>query len=269
MSYDVALWRGDLSTVDKQSVMQVFDRDDAEGARLREDFLSGPTGRARLLGADDDWSVQGAALVLHLSTHGDVERRLAAIVDHAHERGLNVYDLSGEDFYTPYPDGSTYGDRLDVTTLDIDALYRAFLRKNLAPRLRQVGFRGSGEVFRLRPGGQGWLGATHALVAFQKSWEEGECQLFQIHASSFTEGEWRSAQNEFPHLAKAKPSGRMIFPGIGHYADLASPDGGYRWGVCFGDDLDQLAEEVLARMEEHLKPFFEEVRQAEPPQHHQ
>jgi hypothetical protein len=106
-------------------------------------------------------------------------------------------------------------------------LYAEMLRTEIAPRLRALGFKGSGSSYVL-PTDDRWL-----IVAFQKdSYSRADCVRFTVNLTVANKRAWAEARIETPSLP-LRPSGNAHYIEAEHVVirlgNLMPPDGQDRW----------------------------------------
>ena len=125
------------------------------------------------------------------------------------------------------------------------------LREQVAPRLRELGFKGSGQAYTL-PSDTHW-----AIMGFQKSkWSDAESLEFTANVTVAERAKWEEERQARPYLP-AKPSPNT------HYGDYIwqerigtlRPTGGDQWWrVRAGMKTDALAADVVAAVRDYALP---------------
>jgi hypothetical protein len=137
------------------------------------------------------------------------------------------------------------------------------LRTQVAPVLRQMGFRGSGGRFHL-PNERG----DHALVGFQKHSSDGGqvCQL-TVNVSFNTHDAWEQFRAQEPELS-AKPTAQDEAPGgwqerVGYLLD---PPHDHWWTIRSEEDVEAVADHVTAILRSAVVPqLMARLAQIQPP----
>jgi Domain of unknown function (DUF4304) len=133
-------------------------------------------------------------------------------------------------------------------------VFRVMMREQVAPALRELGFRGSGQSFTL-PSDEYW-----ALVGFQKSdSSSARAVKFTVNVQVAPKEEWAKAAREKPWLG-SRPSpnvvGASYVPGgWSERIGLLLPVRTYRWWWVEPDRLTEpVAREVVAAIRDHGLP---------------
>ena len=112
----------------------------------------------------------------------------------------------------------------DVVTAQV--VYATMLRTEIAPRLRTLGFKGSGAVYVL-PDDERWL-----MVGFQKDYySRADCVRFTVNLTVADKATWDKARLEDPSLG-VRPSGNSAYPpysNVIRLGNLMPPMGNDRW----------------------------------------
>jgi hypothetical protein len=129
--------------------------------------------------------------------------------------------------------------------------YAAMLRGQIAPRLRALGFQGSGAVYRL-PDAAVWR-----QIGFQRSRSSTAAVVrFTINLTRADKARWEAARVRDPWIG-ARPSGstRYALPPEVHQAvrigQLMPGPGDIWWEVVAGQDTTTLAEAVVGAIERY------------------
>lgn len=137
--------------------------------------------------------------------------------------------------------------------------FRAMLRDQVAPRLRSLGFKGSGQTFRL-PSETHW-----ALLGFQKSaWSDADRVSFYVNLTAVGRDDWAKGREAWPSLPDhpganwgLPPMIEAAFAGKYWHSRLGPliPGGLDRaWVVSAGEDTHEVARAVVAHIEEFAVP---------------
>jgi uncharacterized protein DUF4304 len=126
--------------------------------------------------------------------------------------------------------------------------FRAMMREQIAPALRELGFKGSGQVYLL-PSGTHW-----AMLSFQKSaYSDAERIRFAVNFDVTTKEEWEHRRRAFGAPARPSPSwlhNRSI-------ADQLLPGGGWMqhwWHLRINEPVRPLVDDVVSRIEHEALP---------------
>jgi hypothetical protein len=140
--------------------------------------------------------------------------------------------------------------------------FARMLKEEIAPALRRLGFRGSGQRFELRS-------ETHwAVIGFQKfTWSDQDNVEFTLNLTVVGRDQWARAREERPHLP-AKPSGN-VFANVGWEGRVADviPDssGDVTWAVSEATPAEAVAAEVVGVITDYVLPAFRKhIRDVEP-----
>lgn len=139
-----------------------------------------------------------------------------------------------------------------VAVSSAQVTFAAMLRDELAPRLRQLGFKGSGQAFSI-PDDERWI-----HIGFQKSaWSDADAVRFTANVTVASKAEWDRMRQERTHLP-AKPAPNTFYGSfvwqkrIGHLL----PGGEDHWW-SIGSDLSEaprVAALVAAAIHDHVLP---------------
>jgi hypothetical protein len=107
------------------------------------------------------------------------------------------------------------------------AIYNDMLRTAIAPRLRALGFKGSGASYVLADDRR-WL-----IIGFQKDrYSRADCVRFTVNLTAADKAVWAEAHAEKPWLPR-RPSGNSHYfeaePGVIRLGNLMPPHGEDRW----------------------------------------
>ncbi len=133
--------------------------------------------------------------------------------------------------------------------------YRTLLKDHIGPRLRDLGWQGSGPAWK-RPHPTHWV-----LLGFQKSSaSDAEAVPFTANLKVIGKDAW-DAENVPPGRVPQRPSTSVSW-GVGwerRLGGLIPAGGGDRWWVVQpGDDLAALADEVLGALTHYGFPGIDE-----------
>ena len=130
--------------------------------------------------------------------------------------------------------------------------FTKMLRQEVAPALRRLGFKGSGQRYEL-PSETHW-----AIVGFQKfSWSDRDRVEFTLNVQVIGRNEWERARAEQPYLG-VKPSANA-YGGVGwekRVADIVPGHsaGDLTWTVTAGAPTEPLAGDVVAMIADYVVP---------------
>jgi Domain of unknown function (DUF4304) len=140
----------------------------------------------------------------------------------------------------------------EVTTAQ--AAYAAMLRDQIAPRLRELGCRGSGWSYLL-PDDRWW-----ALIGFQKDRHSDAAQVrFTVNVAAADKALWDAARVEYPWLP-ARPTANTHYP-VGELiriGRLLPTRVDTWWAVPAGAPTDAVADEVVRAVRDHALPWIRE-----------
>lgn len=107
------------------------------------------------------------------------------------------------------------------------SVFADMLRTEIAPRMRTLGFKGSGRSYEL-PDPDRWL-----IVAFQKDYySRADCVRFTVNLTIADKREWDESRVKAPRLP-LRPSGNAHYlqarSGVIRLGNLMPPDGQDRW----------------------------------------
>jgi hypothetical protein len=132
--------------------------------------------------------------------------------------------------------------------------FAAMLRDDVAPALRGLGLKGSGQAYTL-PSETHW-----ALIGFQKfSWSNADRVEFTLNLTVARKDEWAAAYEERPHIgARPKPNvggGPAWSERIGGLM----PDGDeVRWAVEVDEAVEPVVGDVVGAIRDHALPAMRE-----------
>jgi hypothetical protein len=128
--------------------------------------------------------------------------------------------------------------------------FRSFLRDNLAPRLRALGFTGSGQNFSI-PSETCW-----ALMGIQRSrWSDRKELKFTLNLYVVPREEWENAKKDRSYLSKA-PSANTRWP-IGWHQRIGSVMPEKKdlwWRFPPATDASRLAAEIAQVVDTYALP---------------
>lgn len=130
--------------------------------------------------------------------------------------------------------------------------FNAMLREQVAPRLRALGFRGSGQSYSL-PSDEAWV-----LVGFQKfKWSDQEEVEFTLNLTVGSKAAWDEARAERPYLPQ-RPSANTFYGTYVWQERIGSIVGrGDRiWKVRAARPTDAVAEDLLTEFESKALPVM-------------
>jgi hypothetical protein len=120
--------------------------------------------------------------------------------------------------------------------------FRTMMREHVAPELRRMGFRGSGQSFTL-PSEDHWV-----LLGFQKSRSSSaEAVRFTVNTMVVSKLEWAQARERASYLPE-RPTANTSYGTLTWWKRIGRllPDGRDRWWTLSGDSaMASVAAEVL------------------------
>jgi len=126
--------------------------------------------------------------------------------------------------------------------------FRAMLRELIAPVLREWGFKGSGQTYRL-PSQTYWV-----RIVFQKSVQSTNTSVrFAVNWDMISKKEWDQRRVMFPDAPTEPP------PGMFHSISDESPHGvlmQHWWELAVDDSAETMAKDVLGRIREQIVPHL-------------
>jgi hypothetical protein len=126
-------------------------------------------------------------------------------------------------------------------------IFRAMMRDQIAPALRALGFKGSGQVYLL-PSETHW-----AMLSFQKSaYSNAEEIRFAVNFDVTTREEWERRRRAFGAPARPGPS----WLGNRSIDDQLLPGGWMQhwWRLRINEPVRPLVDDVLARIKNEALP---------------
>ena len=136
--------------------------------------------------------------------------------------------------------------------------FKALMRDEIAPALRQLGFKGSGQAYAL-PSETCW-----ALVGFQKSQaSEASYVRFTVNATVVSREAWEQERAERPYLPE-RPSPNTFYGKFAWQERIGGlmPGGQDRWWEITGrTDARAIAESVIEAIRDYALPaMHDEMR---------
>jgi hypothetical protein len=129
--------------------------------------------------------------------------------------------------------------------------FKRMMQEQVAPALRRLGFKGSGQTFTL-PSDTHW-----ALIGFQKSvWGNSHELRFTVNLTVVGKQAWESARVERPFLG-ARPTANTSygFPTWRQRIGFLLPERlDLWWPVVAGSSTESAAEEVIAAIRDYALP---------------
>ena len=129
-------------------------------------------------------------------------------------------------------------------------LFKAMMRDQVAPELRRLGFKGSGQSFLL-PSERYW-----ALLGFQKSMYGTRAVVkFTVNATVVDKGVWTESRENHPYLSE-RPKANTLWV-VGWWKRIGSllPDPHDKWWTVTNEvEAEAAAAEVLAAIQTHVLP---------------
>ena len=138
--------------------------------------------------------------------------------------------------------------RVKMRLLTAQEMFRAMVRDQVAPALRDLGFKGSGQVYLL-PSETHW-----AMLSFQKSASSDAAGVrFAVNFDVTTKQEWDHRRRAFGAPARPSPS----WLSRGSIADQPWSGGGWMqhwWHLRINEAVRPLVDDVLSRIEHEALP---------------
>jgi Domain of unknown function (DUF4304) len=129
--------------------------------------------------------------------------------------------------------------------------YSDMLKTLVAPGLRSLGFKGSGQNYRL-PADDQW-----AMLGFQKSTSSDASHVrFTINVLVVSQADWDAARAESPHLPK-RPTPTTwwgTFVWQKRIGDLLPGDEDLWWEIEAGADPGELADAIVWAVQDYALP---------------
>ena len=137
--------------------------------------------------------------------------------------------------------------------------YAAMLRDEVAPRLRAIGFFGSGRRYVL-PDGLEWL-----VVAFQRNrWNDEANVEFTINLFRVAKADWKGARSRHPRMSEQPTGGAVERPGRYLRLHHLLPTDAQWWAVRAGVDTAVLAGELVEALGRYGVPWLRgEIRHSD------
>lgn len=136
--------------------------------------------------------------------------------------------------------------------------FKAMLADEVAPRLRAIGFRGSGQTYRL-PDDDAWV-----LIGFQKSkFSDASSIEFTLNLTVASKAAWKEARNDRPHLPD-RPSANTYYGDYVWQSRISAlnrdgADGTEKWWrVKAGRDTARVAADVISVLERDAVPAMQD-----------
>jgi hypothetical protein len=137
--------------------------------------------------------------------------------------------------------------------------FKTMMRDEIAPALRELGFKGSGQRFEL-PNQDFW-----ALLGFQKSvWSDSAELRFTINVTVASRAAWAAARKSRTYLPE-RPSANTYYGDFTWQArigQLAPTKADLWWTVKGGKSTRAVADEVVAAIRERALPALQRERNA-------
>lgn len=135
----------------------------------------------------------------------------------------------------------------------VQASFREMLKNQIAPALREMGFKGSGQAYRLD------VPDHWAMIGFQRSyWAAPDEISFTINVLVFSKADWDQRREQRPHLPEQPNPNRYYAPNvlwqhrIGHLLPPKPRD--VWWQLKDGEPTEAVAHEVIAGVRDHVLP---------------
>lgn len=138
-------------------------------------------------------------------------------------------------------------------------VYTSLMRAQIAPGLRALGFKGSGQTYEL-PHLETW-----ALIGFQKSaYNTARHIEFTVNVTVADKLGWAQARRGQPHLP-ARPSPNTVYgPAAWHsrIGRLLPADRDTWWTISATSDPEPVARDVITAVTEYALPAIRERRRS-------
>jgi hypothetical protein len=139
--------------------------------------------------------------------------------------------------------------------------YRDMMKTQVAPALRQLGFKGSGQNYEL-PSPTHW-----ALLGFQKSaWSEASALRFTVNVLVVSCADWESARAERSYVP-ARPTANRLWGDFACQRRIGTllPGGqDLWWEVEAAAETNDLAAEVVSAIQEFVLPAIRNETRSNP-----
>jgi hypothetical protein len=126
------------------------------------------------------------------------------------------------------------------------------MRDEIAPALRRLGLKGSGQAFAI-PSESHW-----ALVGFQKSvWGDSDEVRFTINLTVVEKAAWEAERQRHPYIGGGRPAPNVQHgrPAWCERIGMLLPGGGdHWWRVPAGCSPDRVVSEVVSAIRDHALP---------------
>ena len=128
------------------------------------------------------------------------------------------------------------------------------LRDEIAPALRQLGLKGSGQSYTV-PSDTHW-----GVIGFQKfTWSSADCVEFTINLIVASKDEWAEAYESRPYIGqRPKPN---VLAAVGWCTRIGGLFPGRverKWAVAANGKTEDVAEQVVAVIRDHALPAMRE-----------
>jgi Domain of unknown function (DUF4304) len=128
------------------------------------------------------------------------------------------------------------------------------VRDHLAPRLRDLGFRGSGQSWIL-PSDSAW-----AVLGIQKSkWSTSETVEFAVNTSVISRAEWDRLRKERPHFGERPRSNMLYGPQVWMRRFRPAEDEKLWWEIKAQGSVSEIATQVATTIERRVLPAMREA----------
>ena len=137
-------------------------------------------------------------------------------------------------------------------------LFKTLLKNIVAPQLRKIGFKGSGQNYHI-PSESHWL-----LLSFQKSTFSDSSNLsFTVNLYAITKKEWHKAHSTHSYFP-SKPTA-TTFWGVGwqkRIGRLLPENHDHWWTLTLNTDVQSVSKDVVATIEKYALPAIQEQLKA-------
>lgn len=137
-------------------------------------------------------------------------------------------------------------------TMTAQEAFARMMKHEVAPALRRLGFKGSGQRYEL-PSETHW-----AIIGFQKfKWSNRDSVEFTLNLTVVDRDDWLRAREARRYLP-ARPSAN-VFGGVGWEARIADlvpsgTEGDYAWTVTAGLPTEPVAGDVVGAITDYVVP---------------
>ncbi|MFL5799797.1 MAG: DUF4304 domain-containing protein [Actinomycetota bacterium] len=132
--------------------------------------------------------------------------------------------------------------------------FRRMMTAEVAPALRRLGFKGSGQSFTM-PSEDFWI-----LLGFQKSTSSNSAEVrFTLNVSVGSKSAWKEARKDRSYLPE-RPSANVYwgtFIWQERIGRLLHSGQGQWWRVSADSSTDEIADQVLAAVRDYVLPAIE------------